>query len=332
MTRDAPDDWYRLSATAVRVPPVGPDAIYCTLFTREAGFAELAEAELRSLADGHVVEPGVYLSASPIRWAEAGFGTGGGRQLAFATTLEELRAQVAALDLRTPTFGIKVRRVPRAAQGSQAAKKIIADCVTGDVDFAEPRLSLFLIVSHRGFRLLLEGDPGDGRWRDSAHKPHNLMIAIPVRIGQAMLNLTARPGDSLLDPFCGSGTIPLLAALAGLTAYGSDISAAWVDNAAANIAHFGAQATLRRVDARDATQRADCIVSNPPYGVFSHLEADALHAVLRNLKRLSRRVTLVSSEHLEDALVAAGYAISRVLTVEPERFERFIYLTSVPLA
>ncbi len=315
------------TSDAIRVPPAGPGAVYCTLFTREAGFAELATAELSWLAGGHVVEPGVFLSPVPIRWAETGFGTAGGRQLAYATDLEDLRAQVWALDLRAPTFGIKVRRIPRAAKGSQAAKRIIADSVTGDVDFAAPQLSLFLIVSDHGYRLFLEGPPGDAGWRATVHKPHNLTIALPIRIGRAMLNLTAQPGDSVFDPFCGSGTIPLLAAFAGLPAYGSDISAKWIVRAGVNVTHFGQRVTLSQGDARDATRCADAIVSNPPYGIFSHLEADALHDVLCNLRRLAPRVTLVSSERLEPALTRSGYEISRVIPVESDRFERFVYLT-----
>lgn len=97
-------------------------------------------------------------------------------------------------------------------------------------------------------------------------------------------------------PSCGStGTIPLLAAWAGHGAFGSDLSASFVTDAAENLAHFGREATLACVDAREATQAADCIVTNVPHSVYSHLAAAALPAILRNLGRLAPRLTLVAT-------------------------------------
>jgi len=188
-----------------------------------------------------------------------------------------------------------------------------------------------VVSSSLGYRVLAdyEAAPGEADWLGASHKPHNYVVAVPVRIAKAMLNLTARPGDSVLDPFCGTGTIPLLAAWAGHPSYGSDISPACVGRAAENLAHFGLTATLACADARTVEQRADCIVTNLPYGVYSHLAPETLRAVLRNLRRLAPRVTLVTSERLEDALRAEGFELATVIPVESERFERFVYVTRV---
>ena len=156
--------------------------------------------------------------------------------------------------------------------------------------------------------------------------------AMIQRIAKAMLNITARPGDTVLDPFCGTGTIPLLAALAGHRAFGSDVSAACVERTGLNLAHFRRQATLQCVDARDTQQAADCIVTNLPYGVYSHFTPGALRAVLRNLGRLSPRITLVTSERIEPELRAEGYHVAQVIPVESDRFERLVYVTRAPEA
>jgi tRNA G10 N-methylase Trm11 len=134
----------------------------------------------------------------------------------------------------------------------------------------------------------------------------------------------------MLDAFCGTGTLPLLAAWAGHRAFGSDLSAASVSRAAANLAQFGREATLTCVDALVVDQPTDCIVSNLPYGIYCHLAPDTLRAILRNLARLAPRVTLVASDPIDDALRAAGYVIDDVIRVEPERFERLVYLTRSP--
>lgn len=316
------------------VPAAGPASTYCTLYHRNPGLTDLAEAELRALGGGHAAEPGVWLSSRPIRWASCGFGNGGGRQLAFATTLEALEESVQALGLASRTFRIGVRCVPRSQKGSMAAKTCIGQCIRGLVSVADPQLRLLLVVSSQGYRLLLEteAEPGEAAWLEAIHKPHNYVVSLPVRIAKAMLNLTLRPGDTLLDAFCGAGTIPLLAAWAGHRAYGSDISAACVSRAAANLAHFRREATLVCVDALETQQPADCVVSNLPYGIYSHLAPDTLRAVLRNLARLAPRVTLVASDPIDEDLIAEGYTIEQVIRVEPERFERLIYLTRGPHA
>ena len=311
----------------LHLPPAGPSAVYCTLYKRGAGFERLVEAELDTLAPGHAPELGVWLSATPIRWAETGYGNGGGRQLAFAADDDDLRRQLMAHGLAVPRFGLTLRRIPRTVKGGQAAKVLVADCVEGRVNLDAPDHRLLVVVSRLGTRVLLEAEAGDGRWVESRHKPHKYVVALPVRIAKSMLNLTVRPGDTVLDPFCGSGTIPLLAAWAGHTAYGSDISSQQVERSHQNLAHFGQRASLQQADARETRQRADCVVTNLPYGVYSHLQPDALRDVLTNLRRLAPRVTLVASERLDDRLRELGYQIEQVVAVESDRFARFIHVT-----
>ncbi len=301
--------------------------MFCTLYTRTPGLIELAEAELGALTSGHSVEPGVWLSDEPVAWAETGFGKAAGRQLAFGGDLEALREAMLARRLASPRIGITVRRLPRKVRASQAAKRLVADCIDGDVDFGDPTLRLVLVVSALGYRVFEEGEPGDSTWLETREKPHNLLVGLPVRVARSMVNLTARPGDSVLDPLCGAGTIPLVAACAGHEAFGSDISWKIIEQAKANAAHFGQAVTLSRHDARTTRQRADCLVSNLPYGVRSHLADDGLRALLDNLKGLAPRVTLVTSEHLEDALAVAGFEVTAVVTISTARFDRFVYVT-----
>jgi hypothetical protein len=268
-------------------PAAEATARYCTLYHRDTGFAALAEAELRARGDGYSPEPGLWLSPRPIRWAACGYGRAGGQELAFAATLDELAEQLRALRIVAPRFCIETRTIPRRRKGSTAARRRLADCIDGDVSVKEPQLRLLLIVSPLGHRLLVDAEvePGEADWLAVGHKPHNSMVALPVRIAKAMLNLTARAGDTVLDPFCGSGTIPLLAAWAGHETFASDISFACVARTRRNLAHFGQRATVVRADARNLQQTADCIVSNLPYGVYCHLGPEGLRESLVNLTR-----------------------------------------------
>jgi 16S rRNA A1518/A1519 N6-dimethyltransferase RsmA/KsgA/DIM1 with predicted DNA glycosylase/AP lyase activity len=93
------------------------------------------------------------------------------------------------------------------------------------------------------------------------------------------------------------------------------------------VAHFAQQVTLSRQDARTTEQRADCVVSNLPYGIRSHLAGEGIRPVLSNLKRLAPRVTLLTSEDLRDALSAEGYELTQVVTISSARFDRFVHVT-----
>ena len=97
-----------------------------------------------------------------------------------------------------------------------------------------------------------------------------------------------------------------------------------------NLTHFDLEATLACMDAQLTRQPADCIATNLPYGVYSHMGRDSLRGILRNLLLLSPRITLVTSERIEDDLRAEGYEILQIIPVESERFERIVYLTRAP--
>jgi len=309
--------------------PPGP---YCTLVRRYPGVEPLIAAELGRAYGARRAETGVYLSPSPVPWAETAFGIAGGRQIAAASTLDELALQVRALKLQPESFGIVAYRIPQKAKGSSAAKKAVADVIDGGaVDTDSPALSLGLLISPAGFRLFERSSGGNASWVRAETRPNNLPVSIGVRFAKAMLNLTTDGSrrTSVYDPFAGSGTIPLVAALSGHEAVGSDIAYKAVKLARDNARAIEAEVDFAQHDARTTVQRADCIVGNLPYGAFCHLSVAGIDGVLANLKTLAARITLVTSEDIRNRLVAHGYIIDSVIEVEPERFRRFVFVTRV---
>lgn len=305
-------------------------AIHVVLHQRDPEIEALARAELSALGGGgEAAEPGVWLSPAPVSWTGCGYGSAGGGQLAFATTLDGLVDEVRALAIEAPRYRLAIARIPQRRRGATEAKIHVAAALGGVESDEDPDLRLLLVVSPAGYRLLREMPvtQGESDWLRASHKPNPYAVALPVRLAKAALNLTARPGDVVLDPFCGSGTIPILAELAGHRAYGSDVSGVAVARARENLAAFGCTSPLAVVDARETAQRADCIVTNPPYGLRSHLAPEARREVLRNLARLAPRATFVTPERLEDDLAEAGFELERVIPVAENRFQRFVYLT-----
>jgi putative N6-adenine-specific DNA methylase/tRNA (guanine6-N2)-methyltransferase len=105
------------------------------------------------------------------------------------------------------------------------------------------------------------------------------MAALRANIAYAMLRL-ASPGRSLLDPFCGSGTILLEAAevFPGVALYGCDVNEEAVAGARKNAEAEGHDPDIRHVDARALSRSYspgfEAVVTNPPYGlrVGRHLD------------------------------------------------------------
>jgi tRNA G10 N-methylase Trm11 len=112
------------------------------------------------------------------------------------------------------------------------------------------------------------------------YKPNQRKIfAIPPRLAKMMVNLSAcTPGKTLLDPFCGVGTILQEAMLAKAKVVGMDVNGWCVQAATENLDWLTKEYNLRDVDFRVVqgdvnrlTQKigqetVDCIVSEPDLG------------------------------------------------------------------
>lgn len=116
-------------------------------------------------------------------------------------------------------------------------------------------------------------------------------VALKASVAYALLHLAHIRRDrdgSLLDPFCGSGTILFEAAevFPHLALYGSDIDQHVVDGARGNASALGCdermalcQGDARELDAVFPDRRFDYIATNPPYGMRfgQHLNFDRFY-------------------------------------------------------
>ena len=174
------------------------------------------------------------------------------------------------------------------------------------VDLDAPDVALHAAVRHDRFRLAVDTTGTslhDRGWRVCEHDA-------PVRptVAASLVRLAGfSPGESLLDPACGSGTIPVEAALAarrvphspdrgyalsrlgflpsassdrdtrggrdgsgdGAAVTGRDVDPSWVACARENARSAGVDAisTFEIADATSTPPEADRVVCNPPYGV-----------------------------------------------------------------
>jgi tRNA (guanine6-N2)-methyltransferase len=130
-----------------------------------------------------------------------------------------------------------------------------------------------------------------------------------------------RPGLSLADPFCGTGTILIEAKLAcpGLRVDGSDLDPEAVEAARRNAEAAGAELELAVRDAADLPQ-ADRVATNPPWEMTAHFAGRGTPS----LKGVERAVVLAPPDRklkgvaLETRVrVSGAIAAISVLAGEP---------------
>ncbi len=130
--------------------------------------------------------------------------------------------------------------------------------------------------------------------RDSLHKRYPKVVNHPTAIkpplAYAMIKLAnVKEGMKILDPFCGSGTIPIeVAQIFGnkVKIYASDIMEYWINGAKENAKNAGVENLIefKVANANNIHKhyviKFDRIITNPPYGV--KIEKEDLKWLYRN--------------------------------------------------
>jgi len=127
------------------------------------------------------------------------------------------------------------------------------------------------------------------------------------------VNLVANPGDRLVDPSCGSGTLLYEGLMQGLQVQGYDLHWRWASASRENLAHFGFEPSPgqeRLASVGDASQiefQADVVIANLPYGRRVPTTPEQIQAILSNLAPQAERFAFFSGHPLKGLLEALGY-------------------------
>ncbi len=133
-----------------------------------------------------------------------------------------------------------------------------------------------LMASKNGNRFLLSrslNKPSRARYqRRSLNRPFKRPISLNPVLARAMVNISGvRPGETLLDPFCGTGNIIIEGGMVGARIFGLDVSTEMIHGARRNLKRVQSQRPqLVKGDATRASllfdTKFDHLVTDPPYG------------------------------------------------------------------
>jgi len=289
---------------------------------------ELARAELAALA-GQTCEARVATGPVAVDVTRSAYVRLSADQLASGRNWAQLRTAIARLDLHCEDYRIEVFRPgPKVSVHTTQFQKLIADLISGRPNLDEPRIQFALIIAQEMWRFGVIVSRSAQRWRSQANRPYHCSHGLPSRMARALVNLVAAPGDTLLDPCCGTGTVVAEALRDGIHARGVDINPSLARQAMANLRSLKLPANVLIGDARRIRGDFDAAVIDFPYGHSTPVESSLYTDVLTKLRTQVDRVALVCGCDQSQQLGQLGLTIRQQALVTKGQLTRHIYSIS----
>ncbi len=191
--------------------------------------------------------------------------------------LDEVATFASSIELPEGSICVRVKRFQGSGEPEHANTIIrkVGEVLSKQrkVDLQTPDLKLRILLTDK-LHFYVEKKTIDKDQFEKRHvrsRPYFSPVSLHPRYARALVNLTrVQRGQTVLDPFCGTGGILLEASLVGAKALGSDISPEMIEGCAENLRHFGVKferleiADIGEID--DLFGPVDAVATDPPYG------------------------------------------------------------------
>jgi predicted RNA methylase len=299
--------------------------VICARFPRN----ELASAECQRLAGGLPDSEGVADNCASLEHvAQSAYLSLGVRCLAEAVTLDDLVTQVQLLELAPHRFKIELLHTQLELDFSgRGAIQTLADALQSAPDLHHPLCRFIIVVQERRIWFGEIVATCGHLYRRHEAKPFHTSVSLPSRLARGLVNLLLPSARSVLDPFCGTGSILLEAQALGLLTHGVDISSKMVHISRCNLAHFGYQGIVELGNALQCNQKADAVVTDLPYGRgVKKIEPGDTLEILKHLLDLAPQAIYLTDEPMPDLLAKAGYQKIEIYCVSKRRgMQRYVH-------
>ena len=244
------------------------------------------------------------------------------------SSLTELCAHIKSIGLHADEFRVSVVKKPRNLKlNAMALARDIGSAIGGRANLSAPKVTFLTVVTNEKMwfgRLLSESQRV---WLAHNQRPYVTSSSLPARLAHVLVNLVASPGERLLDPCCGTGTIVLAAAQSGMAAVGYDLNPRMVGATTKNLQHFGLSADISLADARQIGGQFDAVATDLPYGINLVKDTAEEREILSNLQGLAPKAAFIALRDLRGLLTDLGYRIEQVLPVPKLSIVRRIFIT-----
>ena len=303
---------------------------YLYLTATPDGLTELVRAECVALTGAAPNTEGIAISDRCVDVRRGAYLKSCSEILFETTNLTELCANISSIGLHADEFRVSVEKKPRNLKiNSMTLARDIGTAISGSANLRQPRTTFLTVVTANKMwfgQLLSESD---GVWLAHNQRPYVTSSSLPARLARVLVNLVACPGDRLLDPCCGTGTIVMAAAHSGIHATGYDINPRMIGATTKNLQHFGLSADVALGDARHIDGQYDAIATDLPYGINLVRDSSQEIEILSNLQACAPRAAFIDLRDISKTLIDLGYRIEAVLPVPKLSIVRRIFITSI---
>ncbi len=254
-------------------------------------------------------------------------------EIIWTGTVDELGREgtIAEMD----NFSVEVVKV-NSKLNSLEVKRLVGEKVSG-----RPRLSNpeeMILVFAVGDKLVITRKVWEFKMdslapRDPQRRPVFHPTSLKPRFARLLVNLSGlKPGQTLLDPFCGVGGILIEAGLLGIEATGIEVNRRWASGAEENLNYYKVKAKVINTDFLEWHDgKFDAIVTDLPYGRSSsiHGNANFYREAIAKFREHSNKAVIMSHIDLEPALEKSGWKLERKLIIPIHKsLTRYIHLAT----
>lgn len=173
------------------------------------------------------------------------------------------------------TFRVSVEK-------STALERKIGKKIAGKVNLTKPDETYFGTNRDQFYFGIVVWARKSFESRKVQNRPYFHPTSLHPKYARVLVNLSGvKKGETLLDPFCGTGGILIEAALVGAKPVGRDVEKAAVRGSQDNLAFYKLEGDVRHGDARKLSEgrltgKYDAIATDPPYGRASYFSGEKL--------------------------------------------------------
>ncbi len=215
-------------------------------------------------------EPRILIAESSADPVQVGSRIAFARRVGQIADESELSGRVAGHRVRFRSFDIRRSRSPAEPEDYMAG-------LDATVDLVNPEFELTLVRGDEDYLAITAPATMNQGWsmRRPRKRPFFHPSAIFPKLSRALVNLTrCREGGVFVDPFCGTGSIPIEAHLVGARVVAMDLSPRMTQGAAKNMRHFGQEwlGAIRADSTSPPLRAVDAVATDIPYGRASSTE------------------------------------------------------------
>jgi len=202
--------------------------------------------------------------------------------------------------------------------------------VTGDPLYDKPKVTFAVtFYDNKWYLGLLNENSCD--WKKHNDRPYSYSSSLNINIAKVLVNLAGN-GDftkKIIDACCGVGTVLFEGFFSGYNICGRELNGKVSENARINLRHFNYPPDVVTGDIRDITEQYDSSIVDLPYGISAETSKDYQLMLIRNAKRISKKLVLVSSEDISEDLSKEDFTVTdscKVTKNKNREFARYIWI------